>query len=96
MIGVHLRPATGRVGAMTVPTQRARNLSAPRTPTPPSASEARNTGTDVAGHGLLSRFHAGCRCGWCSSRPREGSCGYGPYRACRANTYAALPRGWQP
>ena len=29
---------------------------------------------DVTGHGLLSRFHDGCRCPWCTSRARERQC----------------------
>lgn len=29
---------------------------------------------DVAGHGLLSRFHDGCRCAWCTARARERGC----------------------
>lgn len=33
--------------------------------------DAAGEGAAVTGHGLLSRFHAGCRCGWCASRARE-------------------------
>jgi len=29
---------------------------------------------DVTGHGLLARFHEGCRCPWCTSRARECPC----------------------
>lgn len=29
---------------------------------------------DVAGHGLLTRFHDGCRCPWCVSTARERGC----------------------
>jgi hypothetical protein len=50
---------------------------------------------DVAGHGLLTRFHEGCRCGWCASRAREGTC---PCPACvkvRAHVYLVLPPGWR-
>jgi hypothetical protein len=56
---------------------------------------AAGEGADVAGHGLLSRFHDGCRCGWCCSRAREGTCGCTLCAACRASTYVVLPRGWQ-
>ena len=31
--------------------------------------------SSVIGHGLLSRFHAGCRCGWCTTQALERSCG---------------------
>lgn len=31
--------------------------------------------SDVNGHGLLSRFHAGCRCAWCTTQARERACG---------------------
>ena len=36
---------------------------------------------DVTGHGVLSRFHTGCRCGWCESQAREHDC---PCPACAA------------
>ncbi|MGH3671621.1 MAG: hypothetical protein ACRDSH_13455, partial [Pseudonocardiaceae bacterium] len=56
---------------------------------------AAGAGADVTGHGLLSRFHAGCRCPWCASRACEGTCGCPPCVACRASAYVVLPRGWQ-
>jgi len=80
----------GRVGPVTVTAQRMRQV--PRTPTGPVVHVVA-AGADVAGHGLLSRFHAGCRCGWCCSRAREGRCGCGPCVACRVHTYFVLPRG---
>ncbi len=33
-----------------------------------------NSAPDVVGHGLLSRFHDGCRCPWCTSVDRERTC----------------------
>ena len=87
----------GRVGAMTGPAERARNVRAPQAPTlKPKAPATRDTGPDVAGHGLLSRFHTGCRCGWCSSRARETTCGCAPCLAYRAHPYVVLPAGRQP
>jgi hypothetical protein len=38
------------------------------------AAKDRALWLDVAGHGLLSRFHDGCRCPWCTSRARESQC----------------------
>jgi hypothetical protein len=38
------------------------------------AAKDRALWLDVAGHGLLSRFHDGCRCPWCTSRAREPQC----------------------
>jgi hypothetical protein len=39
---------------------------------------------DVVGHGLLSRFHAGCRCPWCTSVCRERECPCQVCTACRS------------
>ncbi|MGH3511377.1 MAG: hypothetical protein ACRDRB_03775 [Pseudonocardiaceae bacterium] len=60
------------------------------------AQHAAGAGADVAGHGVLARFHAGCRCPWCASRAWEGTCGCARCAACRANAYVVLPRGWRP
>jgi hypothetical protein len=46
---------------MTVPAERARTVRTAQAP--PPKPKAPVTGPGVAGHGLLSRFHAGCRCG---------------------------------
>jgi len=81
---------------MSIVGQGARKVSAPQTLTPQQAPAAHATGADVAGHGLLSRFHAGCRCGWCSSRAREDTCGCGPCRACRAHPYFTFLDRQQP
>jgi len=74
---------------VTVPAQRVRR-DVPRTrkvtvartpravPTPPNAPVARSAGADVAGHGLLSRFHSGCRCPWCTCQAREHACPCAP------------------
>lgn len=78
----------GGAGAMTVPAQHARKLSAQAHIT----EDAGGPGADVVGHGLLSRFRAGCRCGWCTSRAREGTCGCPLCMACQANTYFRWPR----
>ncbi|MGH7748361.1 MAG: hypothetical protein ACREQ5_26935 [Candidatus Dormibacteria bacterium] len=56
---------------------------------------AAGAGADVTGHGLLSRFHAGCRCPWCASRAREGACPCAPCTGVRAHAYVVLPHGWR-
>jgi hypothetical protein len=38
-------------------------------------ARARIPEPDVIGHGLLSRFHAGCQCAWCTTQARERACG---------------------
>lgn len=58
-----------------------------------------NRDENIIGHGLLPRFHAGCRCDWCVSRCWERSClcevcvdmrAKSPYVELRA----ALPAWW--
>lgn len=41
-------------------------------------SQYRRAGSEVIGHGLLSRFHAGCRCEWCTTQACEQGCGCQP------------------
>ncbi len=82
---------------MTGTAERAHKVRTPQDPTPKhKAPVTRHTGPDVTGHGLLSRFHAGCRCGWCSSRARETTCGCAPCLACRTHPYFVLSAGRQP
>lgn len=55
---------------------------------------ARIPESDVIGHGLLSRFHAGCRCAWCTSQARERGCGCEPCTQSRSvDPYFHLGRG---
>ena len=50
--------------------------------------------SDVIGHGLLSRFHAGCRCAWCTTQARERACGCEPCTQSRSvDPYFHLEHG---
>jgi hypothetical protein len=49
---------------------------------------------DVTGHGLLDKWHSGCRCPWCVSKARERGCLCPPCAALRASSpYFELPQG---
>jgi len=50
---------------------------------------------NVAGHGLLSHFHNGCRCPWCASQARERDCCCGACAAVRAHCFVVLAPGWR-
>jgi hypothetical protein len=48
---------------------------------------------DCVGHGLLSRWHSGCRCPWCASKCRERGCLCPPCAALKARSpYFELPQ----
>lgn len=50
--------------------------------------------SDVIGHGLLSRFHEGCRCVWCTNQARERCCGCQLCKQARSvDPYFHLTRG---
>lgn len=50
-------------------------------------------GSTVVGHGLLSRFHQGCRCPWCSAQVWERSCACDACVVLRSVSPFVLPMG---
>jgi hypothetical protein len=52
---------------------------------------------EVQGHGTLSAFHDGCRCGWCESRCWERGCICPTCVELRATSpYIEIPEGEPP